>query len=170
MYLGHTSAAGIAMYFLSVLLLMLILPAGSVYAEHTFYHSTAPLMLLVGRWFVFWSAGVRLALAGVRQNIQPRFTSEHIFGIKGDDPLPFVRELGVANLATGVVGLLSLWQLSFVLPVAISATIFYGLAGIRHVMHGAKTFNEAVAMVSDLLIALVFGAYIAWACGARIPG
>jgi hypothetical protein len=149
---------------------MLILPAGSVYAEHTIHHSAAPLMLLIGKWFVFWSAGVRLVLAGLRQNIQPRFTSEHIFGIKSDDPLPFVRELGVANLATGAVGLLSLWQPSFVLPVAISATIFYGLAGIRHVLHGAKTFNEAIAMVSDVLVALVFVAYVAWACGMRIPG
>jgi hypothetical protein len=151
------------MYFLTVLLLMLILPAGSIYSEHWHFHSTAPLMLLVGKWFVFWSTGVRLAIAGIRQNLQPRFTSEHIFGIKGDDPLPFVRELGVANLATGTVGLLSLWQPSFVLPMAISAAIFYGIAGIRHVTHGAKTFNEAVAMISDLLIALVFIAYVAWA-------
>jgi hypothetical protein len=154
------------MYFLSILLLMLIAPVGSVYAEHL--HGAAPLMLLVGKWFVFWSAGVRLAIAGLRQNFQPRFTSEHIFGIKGDDPLPFVRELGIANLATGVVGLLSLWQPSFVPPVAISAAIFYGIAGVRHVLHGAKTFNEAVAMVSDLLIALIFIAYIAWAAfGAK---
>jgi len=150
-------------YFLSVLLLMLIAPVGSIWAEHTHFHSAAPLMALAEKWFVFWSAGVRLTLAGVRQSFQPRFTSEHIFGIKGDDPLPFVRELGVANLATGVVGLLSLWQPSFVLPVAISAAIFYGIAGVRHVMHGAKTFNEAIAMVSDLLIALVFVAFIVWA-------
>ena len=97
------------MYFLSVLLFMLIAPAGSVWAEHWHFHIAAPLMLLVGKWFVFWGVGVRLTIAG-RQNIQPRFTSEEILGIKGDDPLPFVRELGMANLATGVVGLLSLWQ------------------------------------------------------------
>ena len=158
------------MYFLSVLLLMLIAPVGSVYAEHAIYHSAAPLMLLVGKWFVFWSAGVRLVIAGLRQNIQPRFTSEEIWGIKGDDPLPFVRELGMANLATGVVGVLSLARPDFVLPVAIAATIFYGIAGVRHVMHGAKTFNEAVAMISDLLVALVYLAFVAWAfLGAKFP-
>ena len=156
------------MYFLSVLLFMLIAPAGSVWAEHWHFHSTAPLMLLVGKWFVFWGVGVRLTIAGARQNIQPRFTSEEIWGIKGDDPLPFVRELGMANFATGVVGLLSLWQPSFVLPVAISAAIFYGIAGIRHVFHDAKTFNEVVAMVSDLLIALLFAAYIAWTFGVTL--
>ena len=156
------------MYFLSVLLLMLTAPLGSVWAEHMHLHSAAPLMLLVGKWFVFWGVGVRLAIAGLRQNIQPRFTSEYIFGIKGDDPLPFVRELGVSNLAAGVIGLLSLWQPTFILPAAISAAIFYGIAGARHVMHGAKTFNEAVAMVSDLLIALVFIAYVAWAFRVKL--
>jgi hypothetical protein len=112
------------MYFLSVLVLMLLAPAGSIAWEHL--HGTAPLMLLVGKWFVFWSVGVRLTLAGLRQQIQPRFTSKEIFGIESDDALPIVRELGVANLATGVVGLLSLIRPGFVLPVAIAAMIFYG--------------------------------------------
>ena len=151
------------MYVVSVVLLMFVLPAGSVWAEHSYFHSAAPLILLVGKWFVFWGAGARLTLAGIRQNLQPRFTSEHIFGIKGDDPLPFVRELGVANLAMGIVGLLSYFRPDFVLPVAIAAAIFYGIAGIRHVMHGAHTFNEWIAMISDLLISLVYLAFIAWA-------
>src|SRR6516164_5303 len=96
------------MYFLSVLLLMLVLPAGSIYVEHVYLRSTAPLMSLIGKWFVFWSAGVRLFLAGLRQLFQPRFTSEQIFGIKTDDALPLVRELGIANFGTGVVGIISL--------------------------------------------------------------
>jgi hypothetical protein len=156
----HILAEGQFMYFLSVLLLMFVLPTGSVFAEHAIYHSAAPLMLLVGKWFVFWGAGVRLTIAGLRQNFQPRFTSEHIFGIKGDDPLPFVRELGVANFATGMVGLLSYIRPDFILPVAISAAIFYGIAGVRHVMHGAQTFNERTAMISDLAISAIYIAYV----------
>jgi len=151
---------GTIMYLLIVLLLMLVLPAGSIYVEHSYLHSTAPTMLLVGKWFVFWSAGVRLVLAGLRQFFQPRFTSEQIFGIKSDDALPLVRELGVANFATGVVGIISLAKPSFILPVAISATIFYGVAGIRHVAESDRTRNENVAMISDLFIALILAAYI----------
>lgn len=148
------------MYFLSVLLLMLVFPAGSIYWEHL--HSAVPLMLLVGKWFVFWSVGVRLTLAGLRQQIQPRFTSKDIFGIESDDALPIVRELGVANLATGVVGLISLVKPGFVLPVAIAAVIFYGIAGIRHIGSSHRNTNENIALFSDLFAALVFAGYVAF--------
>ena len=158
------------MYLLIVLLLMLVLPAGSIYVEHSpILQSTAPTMLLVGKWFVFWSAGVRLFLAGVRQFLQPRFTSEQIFGIKSDDALPLVRELGVANFATGVVGIASLARPSFTLPVAIIATIFYGIAGIRHVAESDRTRNENVAMISHLFIALILAAYIVFLPLASTP-
>src|ERR1700683_2111609 len=154
---GLKIGSGLAaiMYLLIVLLLMLVLPVGSICVEHSYLHSTAPTMLLVGKWFVFWSAGVRLFLAGLRQFFQPRFTSGQIFGIKSDDALPLVRELGVANFATGVVGIISLARPSFTLPVSISATIFYGIAGIRHVAESDRTRNENVAMISDLFVALI---------------
>jgi hypothetical protein len=151
------------MYFVSVVLLTLVLPVASIYADHAYLQTAVPLILLVGKWFVFWSAGVRLVLAGLRQFFQPRFTSEQIFGIKSDDALPIVRELGVANFATGVVGIASLAKPSFVLPVAIAGAIFYGLAGIRHAAEGGRTRNENIAMVSDLFVFLALAAYIAFA-------
>jgi hypothetical protein len=113
------------MYRASVLLLMLILPAASIYAGHSYLQSSAPLMELVGKWFVFWSAGVRLLLAGLSQFFRPRFTSEGIFGMESDDPLPFVQELGAANFATGFVGVASLAKPSFVLPVAIKNFLWH---------------------------------------------
>jgi hypothetical protein len=149
------------LYLLIVLLLMLALPVGSIYVEYSYLHSTAPLILLVGKWFVFWSAGVRLFLAGLRQFFQPRFTAEQILGIKSDDALPLVRELGAANFATGVVGIASLAKPSFTLPVAIAAAIFYGIAGIRHVAGSNRTRNENIAMISDLFVALILALYLA---------
>ncbi|HEY4740156.1 MAG TPA: DUF6790 family protein [Candidatus Acidoferrales bacterium] len=146
------------MYLASVVLLMLVFPATSIYAEHAFWHAHAPLMLLVGKWFVFWGAGVRLFMAGLRQFFQPRFTSEEIFGIKSEVVLPIVRELGVANFATGTVGILSIMRPSFVLPVAIIAAIFYGIAGVRHVARRGKLRNENVAMISDIFACVVFAA------------
>jgi hypothetical protein len=150
------------MYLILVLLLMAVLPITSVAAEHFFSHGSLPLMLLVGRWFVFWSAGVRLFLAGLRQFFQPRFTAETIFGIQSEDALPLVRELGVANFATGVVAMASLARPGFVLPMAIVAAIFYGIAGIRHISDKAKNRNQTIAMVSDLLVAGVFATYTAY--------
>jgi hypothetical protein len=148
------------MYLLTVILLMFVAPVGSIYADHSYLHTTASLIELAGKWFVFWSAGVRLFAAGLRQFFQPRFTSEQILGIKSDDVLPFVRELGVANFATGIIGIASLAKPSFTLPVAIAAGTFFGVAGMRHLAGGDKTGNMNIAMVSDLFVFLVLAAYV----------
>jgi hypothetical protein len=160
-------------YLRTVFLLTVILPIGSIGVEHFFFHHSVPLMLLAGKWFVFWSAGVRLFAAGLRQFFQPRFTTEKIFGIKSDDALPFVRELGIANFATGIIGIASLFKPGFVLPVAITAGIFFGITGIRHAAQGSppanknvqkrRTSGENIAMASDLLVFLVFVAYVSYA-------
>lgn len=154
---GRTTGTGPTMYLFSVLLLSLLLPAGSAWAEHSYFHSAVPLGTLAVQWFVFWASGARLTIAGLRQQLRPRLTSQGIFGIAGDDPLPFVRELGVANLANGLIALLSLWRPDFLLPAAVSATVFYTLAGIWHIFHGHMTFNRVVALVSDLLLGAAFG-------------
>ena len=148
------------MYLLSVLLLMVLLPIISIGEEHFYLHSALPPMSLVGKWFVFWSAGIRLFFAGVRQFLQPRFTTEQIFGIRSEDALPFVRELGAANLGTGIIGIASLAKPSFILPVAITATVFYGIAGIRHAADRGRTRNQNIAMMSDLFASLVLVTYI----------
>lgn len=165
------------MYLATVVLLMVVLPVGSIGVEHFFFHRSVPLMLLAGKWFVFWSAGVRLLLAGLSQLFRPQFTTEKIFGIKSSDSksaLPLVRELGIANFATGVVGTVSLLKPSFALPVAISAGIFFGIAGIRRAAEGSPaesknankngTASETMAMASDLLAFLVFVAYVSYLC------
>jgi hypothetical protein len=103
------------MYFAIVLCLMLAAPLGAIVIEHSFLHSGAAIMALVGKWFVFWAVGVRLALAGLRQYFDPRFTAEQIFDIHGGDALALVRELGIANFVAGTAGILSLMR-----PFAIS--------------------------------------------------
>jgi hypothetical protein len=141
---------------------MVVLPICSVGNEHYILHSPAPLMLLVGKWFVFWSAGIRLSSAGLWQFFRPRFTSEGIFGIRSDDPLPFVRELGVANFATGTVGVLSIARPSFILPIAIAAAIFFGIAGIRHATDKHRSPKQNLAMVTGLFVSLVLIGYITY--------
>ncbi len=147
------------LYLAVVTLTMFVLPLGSTALEHAL-HPDAPLMAAIGKWFVFWGVGVRLTMAGARQFAQPEFTAREIFHLESSDALPLVRELGIANLATGVVGLLSLLAPSFVLPVAISAGIFYGVAGVRHIAQRGRSRNEAIAMVSDLFIFVVLAAFV----------
>jgi hypothetical protein len=147
------------MYIAVVALTMLVLPVASILAEHVL-HPAAPLIDLLGRWFVFWGVGVRLALAGLRQLLQPAFTAREIFHMSGEGALPLVRELGVANLATAVPGLLSLAMPGFTLPVSISAGIFFGIAGIRHAAERNRSLNETIAMASDLFLFAVLAIFV----------
>jgi hypothetical protein len=150
------------MYVTIVVLTMFLLPLVSVLADRTLDPHAAPLAL-IGKWFVFWGVGVRLSLAGLRQIFQPTFTAKKIFHMDGDEALPLVRELGIANLAIGVVGIASLAAPSFVLPVAISAGIFYGVAGVRHISERGRSLNENVALVSDLFMFAVLALFVLFA-------
>jgi hypothetical protein len=149
------------MYVLIVVLLLGVLPAGSVFAEIHYWHSSLAVMALVGKWFAFWAVGVRLFLAGLRQTLQPRFTAREIFNLPGDEALPIVRELGLANLSMGTLGLVSLALAGMTLPAAIVGGLYYGLAGALHVGRGEKSFNERFAMVTDLAIFAVLAVFVA---------
>lgn len=151
------------MYYASVLLLTLVLPLGSIYADMTLFDNQLPAMLLAGKWFVFWAGGVRLLIAGIRQTVQPRFTSETIFGIASDDPLPFIQELGMANIAMGVLGIAAILVPAFVLPAAIVSGLYYLQAGIGHARHGGRNTQRNLAMVSDFFVAAALLGYVGWA-------
>lgn len=140
-------------YMLVVGLTMLLLPLASVAIDSWITHG--PLLWLIGKWFVFWAAGARLLLAGIRQYLQPAFTSRDIMGIDSAEVHILVRELGGANIATGALGLASLAMPTFVLPVAIGSGIFYTVAGIEHVRSQHRGRNETVAMISDFFAAFV---------------
>ena len=107
--------------------------------------------------------GVRLVLAAARQLFQPEFTARQIFKIESADAFPLVREIGAANFALGAVGVASLWRPDFILPIALAAAIFYGLAGFRHALETDRSRNETVAMSSDLFVFIVLAAYVAYA-------
>ena len=148
------------MYIVIVALTMLILPVSSILFARSM-NPAAPWIDLIGLWFVVWGVGARLGLAGARQILRPEFTAHDILGMSGDGALLIVRELGFANLAVGIVGLLAWRYPAFVLPAAIYASIFYAAAGGLHLMENERGLNENVAMVSDMFIALVLGGYAA---------
>ena len=109
---------------------------------------------------MFWGVGVRLGLAGLRQFFQPAFTAKEIFHMSSDEALPLVRELAVANIATAVVGLLSL-DIPELRPAGtISACIFYGVAGARHAAEPNRSRKEDIAMVSDIFLFLVLAIFL----------
>jgi uncharacterized protein DUF6790 len=151
------------MYFATVILFLLILPVTSVTVEALSRHASS-IMFLTGKWFVFWSVGVRLFLAGVRQVVQPRFTAEEIFGVHDRGSFAMVREVGFGNLSMGLLGICSVVRHDWIVPAAIVGGLYYGLAGIGHVFHRDKNAKEYVAMISDgfIFVVLLVDVYWPW--------
>lgn len=143
------------MYLPMVVLLLGVLPVVSILIGYFRSDGSAGLVFLVGEWFVFWSVGVRLLLAGLRQIANPRFTAETIFGLEDEGALIIVRELGFGNLSIGLLGVLTLARPDWIVPAAIAGGLYYGLAGVGHLRKGGRNFIENVAMISDLLVFLV---------------
>lgn len=149
------------MYFAIVVLLMGALPIVSIIVEFVVLHSSADLLFLIAKWFVFWSVGVRLLLAGLRQIANPAFTAQTIFGAKDSAALPIVQELGFGNLSVGLLGALVLLVNEWILPAALVGGLFYGLAGMQHALKRDRNGAETIAMASDLFVFLVLAGDLA---------
>ena len=141
------------MYLAAILVLMLIAPLASVLIEALV--AGGPVAALVLKWFVVWGVGARLGLAGLKQVTQPAFTAQTIFEIADPRAQVIVQELGFANLAFGLLGLLSLVFPAFLVPAAVGGGLFYLLAGVKHALRPEKNRTETIAMVSDLAMAAV---------------
>lgn len=147
------------MYLAAVSLFMFILPLASIAIEAVAGNIHSSIIVLAGKWFVFWAIGVRLFTAGIRQVIKPGLTAEGIFGIKGREAWVLVRELGFANVSIGLAGIISLWKPEWRLAVAFGGGLFLMLDGVQHVMN-KRNFDENIAMYSDLFIALVMAVVV----------
>jgi hypothetical protein len=137
------------MYLVVVVGLMFVLPIACTAGEMLI--GNVPFSLVaVGKWFVLWSVGVRLLLAGLRQIFQPRYTAQVILSLKNDESLILVRELGFANFAIGLVGIGSAIFPSWRPAGALAGGVFYALAGVNHALQSHRGKLENIAMVSDL--------------------
>lgn len=148
------------MYFLSVLLLLLVFPAAAVIIEFVLIPNPEGLIWLVGKWFTFFGVGARLFLAGIRQTLNPGFTAQEIFELKDERSFPIVREIGFGNLSMGTLGLLSLVVPVWTVPAALVGGLYYGLAGVGHLLQAHRNAKEQIALVSDILIFLLLGAFV----------
>lgn len=148
------------MYLALIALLLLILPVASIAVERTLTAPSVGVVFLVGKWFVFWSVGVRLFVAGVRQILQPRFTAEEIFAIRDPGSFAIVREVGFANLSMRILGICSVVRLGWIAPAAVVGGLYYGLAGVGHLLRSGRNTKEYIAMFSDFFIFLVLLAFL----------
>jgi len=148
-----------SLYLISVMLFMLILPAGSIVYQ-CLTQKTPFDWPLIGKWFLFWSVGVRLFIAGIRQVTKPAFTAKEIFHINNEESHIIIKELGFGNLSIGLIGILSIFKTAWCAPVAIAGGLFFGLAGIQHILNRPASKNEMIAMISDLYIFCIMALYL----------
>lgn len=149
------------LYEWTIILLFIVLPSVAISMENLLPGSTLPLAEITFKWVVFCAIGLRLGAAGIKQISQPQFTAQQIFKIQSDDAFSIVRELGFANVCFSVIALISLFVPTFRIPAAVAGGLYYGLAGLLHVMKPKDSSKEIFAMVSDLFIFLMLGILIA---------
>jgi uncharacterized protein DUF6790 len=143
------------------MLFMVVLPVASIAIEY-FSHSSALGWPLLGKWYVFWAIGIRLFIAGIRQVAKPAFTAQEIFRIKNEESFVLVKELGFANICMGLAGILSLLKPDWCILAAICGGLYFGLAGIQHIIKKPASVNETIALVSDMYIFVLMVLYLAF--------
>ena len=148
------------LYFISVLLLTLILPLSSVIIDSFVNKNRTGLYLMAGKWFIFWAVGMRLFIAGVKQVTDPSFTAKNIFHVEDKDCHIIVRELGFANICFGILGIISLFVPQWRVVSAFVSGLFYGIAGFNHIIKKPASANEMIALVSDVFIFLLLCIYL----------
>lgn len=154
------------LYLFSVISLTLVLPVAATCVEAGFYKHRIGVALF-SKWFIFFSVGVRLFSAGINQTINPSFTARNIFHIESTDSYVVVRELGFSNICFGLIGIISLFIPAWRMVSAVGSGLFYGIAGINHLIKKPVGGNEMLALVSDVFIFLVLAAYV---CFSLIGG
>ncbi len=146
-------------YLILNVLLLFILPALSVMAE-VIVEKESPDWMLIGKWFIFWAVGIRLFTAGIKQSSNPEFTAVKIFHMKTAESFVVIRELGFANIALGIMGILSAINSNWRILAAVIGGLFFGLAGIQHLFKKPDSRNEVIAMFYDITVLLVMLIYL----------
>lgn len=142
-------------FLYSVILLMLILPLISILIDFEYFRHNNSLISLIGKWFIFWAVGLRQFTAGLRQIFKPRFTAETIFHITDKESHVIVRELGFANICFGLTAIISFYVPQWRIVVAFSSGLFFGIAGINHIIRKPSNPNELIPTISDIFVFVV---------------
>jgi hypothetical protein len=140
-------------YFIVVIAQTIVLPIVSGIIELLVVGGDP--VLVFGKWWVFWGIGTRLLVAGIVQVSGGSRTSA-ILGTSAPSvqEKQLARELGMANLAIGLAGLLALVP-GWALPAGFAGGIYLLFAGFMHVPKRNKNAEETLATWTDLIVGVV---------------
>jgi len=147
------------LYIISVSVLTFAFPIIATLVQIFLAKDVKPSFELFGKWFIFLAVGLRLLLAGIKQISDPAFTAKEIFHINNIETLPVVRELGFANICFGLIGIVSLFLPQWRIVSAFGSGLYYGIAGLQHLIKKPAGVNEKFALVTDILIFLFLLVY-----------
>lgn len=149
------------LYTVYVAGIMLACPAVSILIESLVRkESPRDWVPFLSKWFIFWAIGCRSLTAGVSQAFNPAFTASML---QADTGAYFIiQELGVANIAIGAGGIVSLFASGWRPAAAATGGIFLGTAGILHILRIGQGLylDEIVAMIGDLWVLVTAAAFL----------
>jgi hypothetical protein len=151
------------LYIISTIAFIFVLPVSGICVE--MFRGQPISVELAGKWFVFSSVGLRLFVAGLKQVKDPAFTAGQIFHISDIKSFAIIRELGFANISFGLVGIISLFLPQWRIVSAFSSGLYYGIAGLQHILKKPAGSNEKFALVTDVFVFLLLLAYCLYVCG-----
>lgn len=110
---------------------------------------------MLGTWWVFWGVGTRLLVAGIAQ-VSGKGSTAEILGSSAPtvQETQLVRELGTADLAMGLAGLLALVP-GWAVPAGLACGVFLLIAGLVHLPKRGKNAQETLATWTDLLVGVM---------------
>ena len=147
-------------YIVSIILMLFVLPVVSFFIEWQISDSTINTVASIGKWFIFYAAGLRLFIAGIRQISKPAFTAKEIFHFTTNESFPVIKELGFANICTGLVGIISLFIPSWRIVSAFSSGLYYGFASFTHLTKKMAGANERFALLTDIIVFILLLVYV----------
>ena len=145
-------------YFIVVIVLTVVFPLLGLAIDY-FVAVVSLTFEQFGKWFIFSAVGLRLFVAGIRQIMKPAFTAKEIFHVDNPGSFPIVQELGFDNLCFGFVGIISLFKPDWRTVSAFASGLYYGLAGLLHIIKKPASANENLALWSDFVIFIVLALY-----------
>ena len=151
-------------YIIGVSVLTFVLPVICSVIQMIVVKDTQFSFELIGKWFIFSAVGLRLFMAGIKQTTNPAFTAKEIFHIDSPESFPILRELGFANLCFGLIGIVSLFLPPWRIVSAFGSGLYYGIAGVQHLLKKSAGANEKFALITDILIFLFLLVYFVRMC------
>ena len=147
-------------YIISIFVMIFVLPVLSFSIEELVSKNEINDLASIGKWFIFYTAGIRLFIAGIKQITNPAFTAKAIFHFTGTESFAIIKELGFANVCAGLVGIISLFIPAWRIVSAFSSGLYYGFAGFGHLAKKSASTNERFALITDIIVFVLFVCYV----------